>query len=452
MLPDDVLIGIFDFFVYVVYETQRPTKWETLVHVCRRWRYIVFATPRRLDLRLLCTARTRVKEMLDIWPPFPIELRAGGTHPSTEDNIIAMLGHNDRICRITFVSFDKRSLERMAAAMQVPFPKLTHLVLDSHHEAPPTLPDSLLGGSAPGLQSLHLVDVAAPGLPKLLLSATGLIRLRLQNIPDSWYISPYVMVDCLSSLTRLEDLGISFTSHSHFEQESLRSPPLTRTILPKLNSLSSYTGRHEYLEVLFTWIDAPLHNHISISFFDPAIFDISQMSLFNGREELIQAPDRAHMHFDYRLLHVNLSSPKGSTSDTSLLVTFECGDIGWQLLDLNQFRSRFSPPLGHHSSRSDGGELPHWTRDLENFRWLECLHFFAGVENLYLSGGVALCIAPALRELATGEGGAVSVLPALKSLFMENLEPSKSGPLLESIKEFVVARESAGHPVVVHRW
>jgi hypothetical protein len=206
------------------------------------------------------------------------------------------------------------------------------------------------------------------------------------------------------------------------------------------------------LEVLFTWIDAPLHNYIFIYFFNPTIFDTSQMSLFNGHEELIQAPDRACMHFRNDLLDVKLSSPKGTTRDTSLELFFQCGDIAWQILALRQSCRRFSPSLGFHSGRFDGGKLPLWISDMENVRWLEFLHFFAAVENLYLSEGMALCIASALRELAAGESGAVRVLPALKNLFIENFVPAKSGPLLESIGEFVVARESAGHPVFVQRW
>ena len=362
VLPDEVLIGIFDFFMDLC-EDQRPLTWEILVHVCRQWRYIVFAAPRRLDLRLLCTARTRVNDMLDIWPPLPIELHACSPHPLTEDNIIAMLGHNDCICRISFPGIDKGSWERLAPVMQVPFPALTHLFLSSSHVAPPTLPDSFLGRSAPGLRSLDLVDIAAPGLPKLLQSATGLIRLRLENIP---HIPPYVMADCLSSLTRLEELRMSYRSHPIFEQESRHSPPLTRTILPKLNSLTFVPGPYEYLEVLFTWIDAPLHDYIFIYFFNPAIFDISQMSLFNGREELIQAPDRACMHFDNDdHLYVTLSSPKGSTRDASLLLLFECQDIAWQLLALCQFGG-WRSSLGFCSSRSDDAELPLWTSDMEN--------------------------------------------------------------------------------------
>ena len=50
MLPDDVLLEIFDFFVE---EEGRGPKvdfeeWHTLVHVCRRWRSVVFKSPHRL--------------------------------------------------------------------------------------------------------------------------------------------------------------------------------------------------------------------------------------------------------------------------------------------------------------------------------------------------------------------------------------------------------------------
>ncbi len=33
-------------------------------HVCQKWRSVVFGSPRRLNLRLLCTKRTPVREML----------------------------------------------------------------------------------------------------------------------------------------------------------------------------------------------------------------------------------------------------------------------------------------------------------------------------------------------------------------------------------------------------
>src|SRR5712675_2359159 len=46
--------------------------WIALAHVCRRWRSLVFQSPRRLNLRLICTPKTRVRNTLDIWPPLPL--------------------------------------------------------------------------------------------------------------------------------------------------------------------------------------------------------------------------------------------------------------------------------------------------------------------------------------------------------------------------------------------
>jgi hypothetical protein len=56
-------------------EFQNVNEWHTLVHVCRRWRDLVFASPRRLNLRLLCRKDTPVREMLDIWPALPIVIQ-----------------------------------------------------------------------------------------------------------------------------------------------------------------------------------------------------------------------------------------------------------------------------------------------------------------------------------------------------------------------------------------
>ncbi len=56
-------------------------------------------------------------------------------------------------------------LEKVLAAMRVPFPELTHLQLISDGETVPVIPDSFLGGSAPRLQAFQLIRVPFPGLP-----------------------------------------------------------------------------------------------------------------------------------------------------------------------------------------------------------------------------------------------------------------------------------------------
>jgi hypothetical protein len=44
------------------------------VHVCRRWRHIVFGSPHRLNLELTCTGRTPTRDRLDIWPALPLNI------------------------------------------------------------------------------------------------------------------------------------------------------------------------------------------------------------------------------------------------------------------------------------------------------------------------------------------------------------------------------------------
>jgi hypothetical protein len=101
-LTDDALLDIFDFYLNdnIPDGCQNVDKWHTLVHVCRRWRDLVFASPRCLNLRLHCKKDTPVREMLDIWPALPIVIyndRYIRTRDVGLDNIVAALEHPDRV-------------------------------------------------------------------------------------------------------------------------------------------------------------------------------------------------------------------------------------------------------------------------------------------------------------------------------------------------------------------
>jgi F-box-like len=188
MLPDDVLLAIFGFFV----EKERfPTaEWQTLVHVCRCWRSLVFGSPRRLNLRLYCSNKTPARGTLDIWPALPLFIVCIGMAKSM-DNIAAVLERSDCVCYIRLAGLESSDLEKPLAAMQVPFPKLTDLVLWSKGETLSVLPDSFLGGSTPRLEALSLSGIPFPGLPNLLLSATHLVVLTviftIFLIPDTFH-------------------------------------------------------------------------------------------------------------------------------------------------------------------------------------------------------------------------------------------------------------------------
>jgi hypothetical protein len=74
------------------------------------------------------------------------------------------------------------------------------------------VPALFLGESAPRLHTPFLDWIPFPGLPKLLLSTTHLVRLDLRRVPHSGYISPEAMVTCLAASIRLEILVIKFES------------------------------------------------------------------------------------------------------------------------------------------------------------------------------------------------------------------------------------------------
>jgi hypothetical protein len=172
------------------------------------------------------------------------------------DNVTAVLERSDRVCRIYLMYLRSSDLEIFLAEMQQPFPALTHLKLHAHGETAPIVPDSLLGGSAPRLESLMLEGIPFPGFPKLVLSATHLDTLCLEDIPHSGYISPDAMVAALSALTGLEELSIRFQSpRSCPDQASRRPSPLARSVLPVLTTFS-FKGVGEYLEDLVASIDA----------------------------------------------------------------------------------------------------------------------------------------------------------------------------------------------------
>jgi hypothetical protein len=237
MLPDDVLLEVFEFYVVeAADDTRRGIEaWQTLVHVCQLWRIIVFGSPRRLNLRLVCTPETPVRSALDIWPVLPLCIR-GHCYESAEsaDDTLTALGHSDRIDQLE-IAVRHLQLEDFFRAMEVPFPELTYLNLSSTSKNLPislVVPDSFLGGSAPRLKTLILDHIPFPGLPKLLLSATSLVTLRLCYVPRSGYISPKAMVTCLTMLSRLRQLIIRFPYTDHETRICLHQNALSSLLSP----------------------------------------------------------------------------------------------------------------------------------------------------------------------------------------------------------------------------
>jgi hypothetical protein len=448
ILPDDVLLEIFDFLVVKSNRSKAENWWHTLVHVCRKWRNLIFGSPHRLNLRLVCSDRTLVRKMLDVWPPLPIVILNFTRRKSGGDNIIAALERNDRVCQITLKV--NPQWEKVLDAMQKPFPALTRLVFSLNIEIPLVVPDSFIGGSAPRLQVLHLERCPIPGLPKLLLSATDLVHLNLWRIPHSGYISPEAMITCLSTLPRLEELCLKFQSpQSRPNRESRlgRLLPPTRSALPALIKLQ-FAGVSEYLEDFVARIDSPILDSLDIKLFHQLIFDTPQLIQFISRTPTLEMHDEAQVYFSE--LNVGVGYNKASSSSCHLSLQILCRQPEWQLSSIAQIcTSLFSLSSIHMVERlyirERSSSMLEWQDDIEGSQWVELLRPFTAVTNLWLSKKFAPRIAPSLQELVGGM--TTEVLPALQTLVLEELHPST--PFEDAIKKFVAARQLSNHPVAI---
>ena len=272
-LPEEVLLEMFSF--YLGHRPDDEHAWYELVHVCRRWRCLVFASPHRLRLRLVCTDKRPVKEALDLWPDLPISICAHDFKPTRiqtlETNVIAALEHHDRVCDIILGAYPT-SLMKILSTMKKPFPSLINLEIVSLLRKKSMIPDSFLGGSAPLLQSIQFLNIplSCPEIRKLLFSAPNLVSLCLFLVPRSGpgCTSPEAMVNGLSVLTRLKSLRLSFslqTPPPQLQQASGHRLPFTRVVLPVLTDID-FCGDKEYLEDIVSRIDTPLLVNITITF------------------------------------------------------------------------------------------------------------------------------------------------------------------------------------------
>ena len=444
MIPDVALLRIFDFYLGEPWEEQ---PWHPLVHVCRKWRSVVFGSPLRLDMRLLCKGRTPVRETLDVWPPLPIVISVPMLQQCGDDSIIAALERNDRICEIDLFLMPRSHSENVLAAMQQQFPilKQAKLGLDSLQDDRELVqPDSFLGGSAPRLQSLTLLRIPFPTLPKLLLSTTHLVDLHLMRMPHSGYISPEAMVTCLSMLTRLESLMIQFRSpRSRPDRRNQRPPPQTRTLLPVLTGLW-FEGVNEYAEDLMSRIDAPLLDDLTIYYFPQLILDTPRLTQFIGRTPKLQTHRLARLKFCEIGVWVDL---RHLFEELRLKISFRRSD--WQLSSLTQIFSLSLPrSLVLSVEKLEIFQIVssrYWQDDIESSQWLDVLRPFASVKYLHISREFVPLIMPTLQVLA--REGVTEVLPALQKLFLE--EPLPTGAVQEAIEEFIAARQVSGHPVTI---
>ena len=449
-LSDDALLCIFDSYRRDS-ESGGMWPWGDLVHVCQRWRRIIFAFPGCLDLRLGCKSKTDVQAAIDIWPALPLSISATLNVENTdEDDIIGALEHRGRIAGIHLRKFNHSQLKKCVALIEKPFPALKTLYLKADRKTRfvHTGSVALLGGSAPLLQWIHLYGIQFPSLPKLLSSTSDLVRLDLEDIPmtGEGHISPDAMATCLSVLTKLRSLTIVFLEQrpSHYPTDQ-HPPPSTHTVLPALVDLG-LEGPHGYLEDLVGRLDAPLLKSGFLQSYDEPIFDTPRV------------PQFIHSTKMFKLLgEVKVSFYKGSIttcfcsliSPAVFFLSLPCSGLPSQVTIMERICAQW-PPLVSHVGFLKLDDLfiqvEKWWEAVTP--WLGFLRLFTAVQTLRLRGTAPVShVARMLGELE-GER-ATEILPALRIIEVDCSE-QRASRILCLLGSFLVAREDLGRPVVVN--
>ncbi|KAI9456586.1 hypothetical protein F5148DRAFT_1377923 [Russula earlei] len=451
-LPDDVLLGIFYFFVKDWSTT--ASGWQTLAHVCQRWRDIVLASPRRLNLRLVYKGNRPITEMPYVCSVLPvvISLAIDDPYPRCRPNPYLDLWvnatafleseHCHRIVEIDLCGIpdSQMQMKRLAAAMEKPFPQLTYLRICAGYDYRMSLSDSFLGGSAPLLRHLELRMCSFPGIPKLLLSANNLVTLCVQNIPSSVYISPQTWVTILSVMDRLESFRLGLP---HLPRDPGSRPSLTRSVLPALTELG-FEGSHKYLEELLGQIEVPFLNKLVVSFFKDN-FVVPQLHQLINHAESFKACDRATVFIDFDSVRFAILKETNGSPELSLKIMSR--ESGHQFSSLAQL---CSPSLHLPSTlvqlhiRDIELSNPRFYR--ESTQCVEFLDLFIAVKDLCLTKHVGRHVCQVLGELT--EDRETEVLPALQNIFLPRLRPWKSVP--KYVQQFIAARQLSGHPVAVY--
>ncbi|KAH8999888.1 hypothetical protein EDB86DRAFT_3075577 [Lactarius hatsudake] len=457
-LPDDVLLEIFGNY-RLASPKSSPWKWHRLAQVCRRWRFVVFAYPRLLDLRIVSTYNKPIWEAPNFWPTLPVVIwyPRSKLHLSLlaedEDSVSDILTNPAGICDM-HIEFSRSLLEKCTSfkLREEPQKYLQLRTLHIRTTESSVLPDEFLGASTPQLRVIHLDGTALPTLPRLLSSSKSLVSLRLENIPPEGYFTPEDLAIGLSTTTQLEFLEIGFHSYVFTPLLQRRDgiPYLhPRIVLPSLVKFQ-FTGDSTYLEDFASRVDAPIVEQIGATFTHSYELDTSEICKFFGRGKETRSSRGRTTHI--RFFEEALAFTHHFSRFPSSPGSFRLRLPGRSLLDehvgfVDQICRgfKFNDAL-HKVTRLEIEGFPEpsrWRRELNPANWLPLLRAFTGVKRLHVVGTLVSSVISALAQV-TGET-IHEIMPALRDLHLQG-GPGTSA----SVESFVAARKLYGIPISVH--
>jgi len=335
-------------------------------------------------------------------------------------------------------------LRKVATVMQKSFPALTHLGLGlqwDYNDAgmfsmgdAPVLPKGFLNESALRLQYLHFESFPFSEAPTFLLSSHNLVTLNLERMFQDSFISPKAMLECLSGMTKLKTLSISFVEDNTdlfaFDQERTRLDLTTRVILPSLTRFH-FTGHSGFLEKFIAQIDAPLLLRLGITYYTFQA-QAPQLFRFVGHTENLKFDQFSHAQAHFRdqvSVELDRSQGKSVHASPSLSISFPAlGTLNVQVQDTANFLGQFGTTLSNVKHLSVNGYIHHWGRyDLGSAEWIPFFLLFPAVQDLHLAGAVGARTASALDHEGITEE--MPIFSALDTIWIDDEEYGFYEPL-----------------------
>jgi len=237
-----------------------------------------------------------------------------------------------------------------------------------------------------------------PALPTLLPSASDLVNLRLDDIPESGYISPEALVACLAVLPRLSNLFIKFQLPiSHHDRILL--PPETWIVLPRILSLE-FTALHEFLEDLVARVDTPQLKRLTIQYLDRLDFRVPQLSKFVNRLDLnLFRLGRARVYLGDMHREVSSLCHESTPLEPGLVISVLGVGINQQVSRMPQVLGQIPFMLSDVIHLDiEAGTLLSYPQD--DIAWVELLHPFTALVTLRVSQELTEGVALAFKGVA----------------------------------------------------
>jgi hypothetical protein len=424
--------------------------WYKFAQVCQQWRQVIFASPIRLDLQLVCTYGTPVADMLAHSPPLPLIIYylRRNFDPTVQDelNILLALEHRDRVCRIGLL-MPPSNLRKLVGALDGQFSILERMYI---HSNTPTEGDGTLvfpkTFQAPHMCHLSLRPAALPIGSRLLGTTPGLVTLLLLTIPPSTYFTPTYLHTRLSLMPQLEWLAIFFRHplpSRYVERQVLGTPIMTHATLPNLRWFD-FGGVSPYLDALLSRISAPALKKLHVWFFNQLTLTIPHVVQF------FQAPE--HIVIDAFLIEFQSGSvswmiDQREKDETSpLYMTTTCPHLDWQVASTLRIVGDLSPMLSSVVQVTlryeEHGLSSKQHNEVDRIRWRELLGPFSNLKTLRAQGGLVNKLSHSL-ESNDGEEP-LDLLPNL-----QELEYSGGDMARDALTSFINERQAAGHPVIL---